>query len=129
LSFEENVEKEFYELGHASAFSVALGVDDSTPGGEAVSASEPYDISDYRDWYQPIALNRTSVIESPLGWMPYFSEPDVNDVVRQTSDHFSRYDDCVRAFGSIESSDLWNTKVQHKFKDRKSWVVRISKYT
>jgi hypothetical protein len=125
LTSEQNLEAETYEPSYSSSFSRALDVDDSTVSGETVSTSQPYDMSDYPDWYQPKVLDRMAVIENPFNWRPYFSEPDINDVVCQTSDHSSLYDDCVRAFGSIESSDLWNTKAPHGTEGQKSWVVSI----
>jgi hypothetical protein len=100
-------------------------VDDWTVSGETVSTSQPYDMSDYPDWCQHKVLNRTAVIENPLNWRPYFSEQNINGVVCQKSNYPSLYDDCVRAFGSIESSDLWNTKAPHGTEGQKSWVVSI----
>jgi hypothetical protein len=95
LTSDQNLEAETYESGYSSSFSLALDVDDTTMSGETVSNGPPYDISDYLDWYQPKVLNRTAVFEAALNWRPYFSEPHTNDVVCQTSDHSSLYDDCV----------------------------------
>jgi hypothetical protein len=54
LTFEKNIKAESNRPAHASSFSTALNVveDDSIMGGEAVPTSEPYDISNYPDWYQ-----------------------------------------------------------------------------
>jgi hypothetical protein len=112
---QQNKDVEDREPGALSRHTwVEMDAQDSLISKMRYLPKTTYDILKYPSWYQPLLRDRNAKVTAPAPSKHSFYYPNMDDVVCQTTMQSGSFDDCVHAFGGIETSANWNNGITPK---------------